>query len=509
MSGFSSFLPARTPSSGLLFRRYGGGELFFAALFVAFCVVHVVVTVRWMVLPFPLEYREWAHIAAARTLAVGASPYEPGTDFYLYGFLYPGLGALGQRCTGADPALLLRLLSYLCAWAVALLAAAEIRRRAGGLVSSVAGVALLLCVDWLNVTGSAHPAPLGTLLLFVACRAARKGQAWTAALPAVAAFYVKPYFLAVLLPLGLYFLATDRRRFLHFLCAFLVAGSLSVWGVRQLWPGYFVCNVVHHFNMSTFSLSHLARQLAWLGVFFFPLASVAVVALWRRPRLLLRDVWLLSAVALFFVWLRLAGHVGAFLSYAYQLWLPPLVVFALSPTVRLRLFPRFRTVFFSLLLVCSLGVSSWRFNLVPPPTGEQRAAWPRAQADVCRAAAWPSVCFSPLFAATVDGGKMVCLNTGETEYASTLCSDREPVLRLFPETQRFRPFADGFDRQIDALLDFHSFPVVLTDGLSYVDEARLRAAGYVPLRHYVLRVGVHDVEASLWGLPGNEMTPGF
>ena len=460
-----------------------------------------------MVLPFPLEYREWAHVAAARTLAAGASPYEPGPGFYLYGFLYPGLGALWQRCTGAGPALFLRLLSYLCTWAVALLAAAEIRRRTGGLAAQAAAVALLLCVDWLNVTGSAHPAPLGTLLLVVACLSARKGQAWAAALPVVAAFYVKPYFLAVLLPLGLYFLATGRRRFLHFLCAFLLAGCLSVWGVRQLWPGYFVCNVVHHFNMSTFSLPHLARQLVWLGVFFFPLATVAAVALWRRPALLLRDVWLLSAVALFIVWLRLAGHVGAFLSYACQLWLPPLVVFALSPGVGLRLFPGFRTAFFPLLLVCSLGVSSWRFTLVPPPTGEQRAAWRQAQADVRRAAASPSLCFSPLFAGTAEGGKMVCLNTGETEYAPSLSSDRAPVLRLFPETERFRPFAGGFSGRIDALLASRRFPLVVTDALSYVDGARLREAGYVPLRRYVLRVGVHDVEASLWALPGGGMAP--
>ncbi len=40
----------------------------------------------------------------------------------------------------------------------------------------------------------------------------------------------------------------------------------------------------------------------------------------------------------------------------------------------------------------------------------------------------------------------------------------------------------------------------MTDALSYVDGARLRGAGYVPLRRYVLRVGVHDVEASLWTL---------
>lgn len=301
MTGFSSFLHAGTPSSGLLRPRHGVGGLTWTALFVVFCAVHVVVTARWMVLPFPLEYREWAHVAAARTLAAGASPYEPGSGFYLYGFLYPGLGALWQRCTGAGPALFLRLLSYLCTWAVALLAAAEIRRRTGGLAAQAAAVALLLCVDWLNVTGSAHPAPLGTLLLVVACLSARKGRAWAAALLVVAAFYVKPYFLAGLLPVGLYFLMAGRRRFLHFSCALLAAGCLSVWGVRQLWPGYFVCNVVHHFNMSTFSLPHLARQLAWLGVFFFPLALTAFAAVRRRPRLLFDDVWLLSAVTLFFV----------------------------------------------------------------------------------------------------------------------------------------------------------------------------------------------------------------
>lgn len=500
MTGFSFFLRRGTPSSGLLRHRHGAGELLFAALFVAFCVIHVVVTLRWMVLPFPLEYREWAHVAAARTMAAGASPYEPGPGFYLYGFLYPGLGALWQRCTGADPAFFLRLLSYLCTWAAALLAAGEIRRRAGGVAAPAAGAALLLCTGWLNVTGSAHPAPLGTLLLVAACAVARKGRAWAAALLVVAAFYVKPYFLAGLLPVGLYFLMAGRRRFLHFSCALLAAGCLSVWGVRQLWPGYFVCNVVHHFNMSTFSLPHLARQLAWLGVFFFPLVLTAFAAVRRRPRLLFDDVWLLSAVTLFFVWLRLAGHVGAFLSYAYQLWLPPLVVFALSPGVRLPHFPCRRVCLFALLLVFSLGLSAWRFNLVAPPSEAQRAAWRRAQADVRRAAAATSACFSPLFAETAGGSKMVSLNTGETEYAPSLSSDRALMLRLFPETERFRQFAGGFSRRTDALLAARRFPVVVTDALSYVDEARLRAAGYKPLRRYVLRVGVHDVEASLWVL---------
>lgn len=95
---------------------------------------------------------------------------------------------------------------------------------------------------------------------------------------------------------------------------------------------------------------------------------------------------------------------------------------------------------------------------------------------------------------------MVCLNTGETEYAPSLSSDRAPVLRLFPETERFRTFAGGFSGRIDALLASRRFPLVVTDALSYVDEARLRAAGYEPLRRYVLRVGVHNVEASLWTL---------
>lgn len=191
---------------------------------------------------------------------------------------------------------------------------------------------------------------------------------------------------------------------------------------------------------------------------------------------------------------------GAFLSYAYQLWLPPLVVFALSPGVRLPHFPCRRVCLFALLLVFSLGLSAWRFNLVAPPSEAQRAAWRQAQADVRRAAASPSLCFSPLFAGTAEGGKMVGLNTGETEYAPSLSSDRAPVLRLFPETERFRPFAGGFSGRIDALLASRRFPLVVTDALSYVDEARLRAAGYKPLRRYVLRVGVHDVEASLWVL---------
>ena len=474
-----------------------------AAAFALFCALHVVLTAGWIFAPCPAEYREWAHVAAARTMAAGGSPYEPGFSFYLYGPLFPAFGALWERLTGGPPLVFLRLLAYLFTWATALLAASEVWRRSGSRLAALAGAAVLLCCDWLNVTGSAHPAPLGVFLLLATLVAADRGRPVLAAVLTVAAFYVKPYFLAVLFPVALFFLLTSRRRLAVYALTSALVGTLSVLLVRALFPYFFVFNVVHHFNMATFSLPHLGRQLAWLSIMFLPLGAVLLPELRRGAGRVWRDVYFLAALALFLVCLRLAGHVGAFLSYAYQLWLPPLAVCAFSAAAGPGLRRGGRCLFFGAVLFLTLGVGSVRFNLVLPPSASQRAAWERARADVCGRSGGRVASFSPLFQ-NVGGGSEICsFNNGETEYAPSLCPDRPLVARLFPEARACCPFSRSFGRRVEAMLASGRWPVVVTDDWAYVSPAQLSAAGYREAERVTVRVGVHDVAVSRWELPAS------
>lgn len=76
-------------------------------LVAAYVLLHLCVTVGWMVSPWVNEYREWAQADAVLQLfhLHGGELYGgPGsTSLYVYGFLFPGLGYLLTLMTGLEP----------------------------------------------------------------------------------------------------------------------------------------------------------------------------------------------------------------------------------------------------------------------------------------------------------------------------------------------------------------------------------------------------------------------
>ncbi len=448
------------------------------------------------------EYREWAHADAAWLMTQGGSPYAVGdgsADVYLYGFLYPMLGAALQWLTDADALLLLRWLTCALTLDVGRIVATEIFRRSKSRLSALMGFAVVLVAGWQNVVGTAHPAPLGTLFVLLALRAADRRRTVAAALFTVLAFYVKPYFVCVAAPVLVFFVAHDRRRALLYALLLLVVGVASALIIREIFPAYFVYNVVHHFNAASASPLHLLRQLFWLGLTLLPLWALSLVRTARAPRLLREDVWLLATVVFFVVWLRLGLHVGAFLTYAYQLWLPTLAVFALSAAAKLHR-AGWRAAFFLSLLMLSLGVGAWRFHLVMPLSEDERKTWADVQTRLDESRNDGEVAiFTPLLArAAADQPGVCALNNGETEYIPTLNTDLPTLRRFFPEIALTEHRAQHFMPTVQSDLRLHKYNTVFTDDFSYISPSTLRAAGYVQVAAFPLRCGVHRLEVTEW-----------
>ena len=176
---------------------------------------------------------------------------------------------------------------------------------------------------------------------------------WSVVL-SLAAFYTKPYFLLALAMVIAYtFLFVSKRRaFVHaLLCAAALLVSFMV--VRRLFPFYFVYVLVTSYLDSGPSTSHLLLQLVRLRQEFYPVMAlgllVVLAAVWmkrggmadapsrtlgvdlRHPALPLlaakMDYFGFAAIGSTLAFLLVLGpHTGQFMTYAYQLMLPPFLI---------------------------------------------------------------------------------------------------------------------------------------------------------------------------------------
>ncbi|MBR1732541.1 MAG: hypothetical protein IJ729_02215 [Alloprevotella sp.] len=448
------------------------------------------------------EYREWADAEAALTIFGQNGPYADGyhTGIYLYGLLYPLLGGALHFLFHGDILVELRLLSYALTWLTALFAAHMLLQRTGKTWIAALGCALCLVADWHGVTGSAISAPLGSLLLLAAISAANRRRPVTAALLTVLGFFVKPYFVAIYLPLQIYFFLHRRRDALCYFAACLLAGIAIALAVKIVYPYYFVYNVVHHLNAAIRDPFHLLKQANIVVLLFAPLFVLGIVRLARQRRIALTDATGLSAIFLWIVWLRLGMHAGAFMSYTYHLCLPPLVVFALAFLPDLK--RRWRVLYAVWIFVAGLIVGSCWHNLpvykAAYKTNQQQIMqdfFPEGD-DYSRAA-----CLTPSLARFAVQRGVPVVDNGMWGYVPSLNSTRRAVLFLFPEVRDLRYRAQTFEPSLHEAIAEHRWDVVYTDAFyCIVREEEMLRAGYTKHEGEIQLDPRHRIKVFRWTL---------
>lgn len=467
-------------------------------LAMAYCAVHGLVTAEWIQTPFPNEYREWANVEAARAVLSGKLyGTEAGDGIYLYGFVYPLLCHCAGQMSDGEWLTVARVVTYTMTLLTALLGMLVVYRHSRSVVAACLAFVLLLTTGWYNVTGVAHPATTGVfLLLLTLCLSSIRGGWCWCALTTVLCFYTKAYFVAVFFPVFHCLWLRARRQAWLYAAVCLLLGLLSVVAVRQVYPAFFAFHVVHHLHAASRSWLHLLTQLAVLSALFFPLGWMAVHRCCREGGLRRLDVYGWSACLLFIIWLRLGMHTGASYTYAYQLWWPPLCVYALS----VRPFPPGKWPYWPvwLTLAISLYGAGAYLNL---PLHASATADNRGQLPDAFLRQYPPeavACFSPAMAVYADGRGIPLYNNGQTQYVPTLYSDNALLQCLLPELKDLKPRSCGFGRRVEQLVRSGRQTVVITDSFSYLPDSLMLSAGYQPARTFTLRIGRHRIVVTCW-----------
>jgi hypothetical protein len=351
----------RRPGSSNLYRRQ---EIPTTALLVV-----VVVTGAWtlyfagstIVAPYPLEFREGAAPALTQFLLEGENPYAlqnqpPGLNQYgiVYNAIVWPLAALFGNSLVVHRSVTFAFIALTAVLVGRIIFASNKQ----AVVAAGCGLLTAMALTTRGGAG-AFPSPTGTFLFMAALiipfrRSFDSVGLLLSTLLSLVAFYTKVYFV---LGLGLviaytFLFISKRRALLH---AFLSASGflISFFLIRHFFPLYFVDVLVSSYLDVGASSAHMWRQLINLGREFSPIAILALSILvaaairsqWRlsrttaaisradirhldgpllRPRLdYFGFVFVCAALAFIVV---LGANTGQFMTYGYQLMVPPFLV---------------------------------------------------------------------------------------------------------------------------------------------------------------------------------------
>jgi len=320
---------------------------------------------RWVLFPFPLEYREAVSIELAQAMLRGINPFTVGQfpEFmYVYGLLY--IFAVLPLVHLVSPMILAPRIVSAISLAVALIAFLwTLRMRGASLLESmVAALILGLAACMVLSINGARPDMAGLMFMLLGLFFVSKFHFNVLSLLACAfcglgAFYTKQYLAFPFVFLVVYlFLFQAKRKALLYGGILLGVGVLTYLPVRLYYPLYWRYAVLHHINAYGGTQEHMLDQvwdfLAWFWAiciyyvyylhrrYFIPDKGSNPsrhfdLANWRKPLVISLDVdlcdFLLVANALILVFL-MGQEQGNNETYFLELLLPFLLM-AVIPSI--------------------------------------------------------------------------------------------------------------------------------------------------------------------------------
>jgi len=301
-------------------------------------------------LPYQIEFREGAALVLTKILLNGGNPftieYQP-LAMNNYGLGY-NLTVLPFAMLFGNTLIVHRSVSF-----IFILLASIIVFWSSYKTSKDASLALA-CAAFVMIGGEieAFPSAMGMFLFLVVVlfpfhRSYDKTSLLTVLLVSILSFYTKPYFILGFGIVTTYlFLFVSKKRSVLYGALFLFLFALSFIIVRLAFPLYFIETVVGNISNTYRSSAHLTEQLIQLFLYFYPALIVVMVLLfrenylkrggqrrtgslinfsgWDQPFIGFPLGYLFYSLACsFMAFIFILGpHVGAYLSYAYQLLLP-------------------------------------------------------------------------------------------------------------------------------------------------------------------------------------------
>lgn len=450
-------------------------------------------------MPVYNEYRELAQADAVRLILSSQSlyPADAQGDFYLYGPLFPLLAALFTWLTGTTPLTGGRILSLLLTLLTAALAAFITYRAARRVHSaSQATIMALVTSAWMLRTwsygnfGVASPSTLGCLMMLAALVTLPDRLSWPrltlSALLAVACFFTKPYFFAIA-GVGIVILALRNRK----LCAWyavMVTGisAIATIAVVTLCPPFFVYNVLHHLHMGLgFHPGYLLHQIINLAKELWPLLLCSLYVVCAKAHRLSHDRYFVATISLGAVWLIIGQHPGQYMTYAFNLWYIPAVIFTCLIVARRPLNN------LTCVIIVLLGLGCWNpgtddYEFMPSRGARQQLKGESLHLREITEGK-PVLSLSPV--AGVLDTTIITVNNGMKCYTPSLASSPSDasILRiLLPKMDAINATASSYQHTIDSLVNSGEYEWIIADRNSPVPSSLLE--NYAPIATFSVNI---------------------
>lgn len=335
-----------------------------------------------IVMPYQIEYREGAAQVMMQILLKGGNPfsmeYQPlGMNNYGIGY---SLFALPFAKLFGNTLMVHRSVNFCFLFASLLIVARTIWILKQDKLFSILGSIFIAVVLAGRGGLGAFPSTMGAFLFFLVILipfiySFRYPSLLASALLAILAFYTKPYFVIGFGVVAAYtFIFISKQKGVVYSLFFLSVFVAFFAGIRHIFEFYFIDTLVSNLSNSSPVLAHLYNQLVELNVEFFPSILLGLVLLLfnlptsmladlvrkgfpARSNFLQLDTPLLNVPLNYFAFtfifcflgfiFSLGLHLGNYMVYAYQIVLPPFILW-LFHTLNLK--TRFSIIALSLLL---------------------------------------------------------------------------------------------------------------------------------------------------------------
>ena len=464
-------------------------RLFFFSAVLIFFAWFIYFSVSTIIMPYQIEYREGAAQMMTQILLKGGNPfsleYQPlGMNNYGVGYnlvVFPFAKLFGNTLV------VHRSVSFFFLLACLFLVAMTLWMLKKDILLSMLG-GLLIVVMVAGISGlGAFPSSMGTFLFLAAIiipflNSFHSPSLIVSALLSIMAYYTKPYFVIGFGVVAVYtFVFVSKRKAIGYSLFFIAIFAILFLGVRYVFKLYFIDTILSNLSNAGRSPAHLLKQLVEIGAEFYPgilliilllLFSIPNFSVSRafpkgfisRSSFLQFDAPLLNIDFNYFAFIFLfcfsafifvlGLHTGNYMTYAYQLVLPPFILWVCH---KLNSKNRFSIIALGLLLVNLLMLE----NILLKPVFLRQSdsvAWHALYTYVADS---KNAANSPAVASALIQAGILPIDSGQTEYYYSIRSYSNNKL-VGPGYETIKANGAAYRKSIQEAVSHRQFDRVFT-----------------------------------------------
>ena len=371
---------------------------------------------------YPREYREAANLAIAKSFYEGINPYKINDGMPIsvnvYGFINPLIASIISRIFSIGLLRSFYILSLMYTIIIPILISYEVYSIVGLTRKSWIFYPFLIFFSYTITYGTGHissrPDYLGIIISLIIVMIIRRDISTRSILIAsgliILLFYIKPYFIFYMIPVGVFLLTKGKKPFAIYVSSIFLMGLVSFILIRWIFPLYyaetvyfeFVENIVSNSGVSTnannfelllYSMKQFDELLVTYIVPFIVLLIIIIgvvtkyipscqIRLFEDELMIKLKLYLLIIIWAIPILLILGRNKGAWVSYHMQLLMPAVIISSFVGTISLSKKRMYLEIAILCFLIFSTPTLYRRYGRVEMLNTEEIYAWDTIE-DIC------------------------------------------------------------------------------------------------------------------------------